>query len=669
MKRTIAQLAALLFFAGTTYAQPEWTLRADSLPEDYFGVTVANGNLGIVSSREPMRPSAVILAGVYDTCPPDDVSNFLNGFNILDFTLEIDGERIDEEHITNHVQELNMREATLHGSFTVGGKASVEYTMLSLRHLPYSALMQLRITPMRKIRIASSVNLSRPKSFGAVRFDYDRIDHNINMLTASAKTPRERLEVAATVAFDFGQNEQPTVERHTDNADQEALTFEKELTADQPFSFSVIGSTITSASNPNPKNESKRLNIYACLEGVERLLDRHKSEWAQLWQSDIEIEGDLRAQRDVRSMLYHLYSFVRAGSGLSISPMGLSGMGYNGHIFWDADLWMFPPLLMLHPELAESMIEYRYARLEAARNNAYTHGYQGAMYPWESADVGVEETPVWALSGPFEHHITACVALAAWNYYCVTRDREWLQKKGFEIIRSCADFWISRVERNDDGSYSIRNVVAADEFAENVDDNAFTNASARKNLEVAAAAARLVGEKVDSRWAEIAAKLRILYFDNGVIREHATYDGRKVKQADVNLLAYPLEVVKDRAQILRDLEYYEPRFASGPAMTHSILSILYTRLGNPEKSYALFCRSYQPNQLAPFGVLSEYAAGNNPYFATGAGGTLQAVMMGFGGLSITEKGIVHKRMPLPTHWKRLTIKGVGPQKKTVEVCQ
>ena len=67
----------------------------------------------------------------------------------------------------------------------------------------------------------------------------------------------------------------------------------------------------------------------------------------------------------------------------------------------------FPAVLVLHPEMAKSMIEYRFQRLEAAKRNAFSKGYKGAMYPWESAETGVEETPVWALSGPFEHHITA----------------------------------------------------------------------------------------------------------------------------------------------------------------------------------------------------------------------------------------------------------------------
>ncbi len=90
-------------------------------------------------------------------------------------------------------------------------------------------------------------------------------------------------------------------------------------------------------------------------------------------------------------MLYHLYSFVREGSNMSISPMGLSGLGYNGHIFWDSELWMYPALLVMQPKLAKSMIQYRFDRLEAARRNAFNHGYKGAMFPWESAGLGLRK--------------------------------------------------------------------------------------------------------------------------------------------------------------------------------------------------------------------------------------------------------------------------------------
>ncbi|MBS1655955.1 MAG: glycoside hydrolase family 65 protein, partial [Bacteroidetes bacterium] len=391
--------------------------------------------------------------------------------------------------------------------------------------------------------------------------------------------------------------------------------------------------------------------------------------WDKLWSSDITIDGDAQAQQDVHSMMYHLYSFVREGTAMSPSPMGLSGLGYNGHVFWDAELWMYPALLVLHPELAKSMIEYRYQHLEAAKRNAFSKGFKGAMFPWESAATGVEETPVWALSGPFEHHITADVAIAAWNYYCVTQDKNWLKEKGWPILSATADFWASRVERNGPGHYDIKNVVAADEWAENVDNNAFTNAAAKANLQYATEAAKILGITADPDWMMVANNIPILKLENGVTKEHAAYAGEGIKQADVNLLAYPLKEITDPKQIQKDLEYYESRVPNEgtPAMTQAVFTTLYARLGNAAKAAHWFKDAYIPNLNPPFRVIAETKGGTNPYFATGAGGILQSILMGFGGIEITPKGIIQLKSALPTDWKKLTLTGIGIDKKTFTV--
>jgi trehalose/maltose hydrolase-like predicted phosphorylase len=324
---------------------------------------------------------------------------------------------------------------------------------------------------------------------------------------------------------------------------------------------------------------------------------------------------------------------------------------------------------VLHPEMARSLVEYRYQRLPAARKNAFNHGYKGAMFPWESAASGVEETPVWALSGPFEHHITACVGIAAWNYYCVTQDKEWLREKGWPVLKETADFWASRVERNGPGKYEIKNVVAADEWAENVDNNAWTNAAAKAVLQNATEAARLLGVSADPDWMNVANNIPILKMDNGVTREHAAYNGEGIKQADVNLLAYPLKEITDPVQVRKDLEYYETRVPNEgtPAMTQAIFTLLYARLGNGDKAYHFFKDAYVPNLNPPLRVIAETKGGTNPYFATGAGGIVQSVLMGFGGLEITPKGIVQVKSALPKQWKSLIITGVGPEKKMFSV--
>jgi protein-glucosylgalactosylhydroxylysine glucosidase len=448
------------------------------------------------------------------------------------------------------------------------------------------------------------------------------------------------------------------------------MKFKQQLNAGEKYSFSIVGTTITSAHAEDPLNEAERLTLYAKLEGRQRLLQFHEKAWQDLWESDIKIEGDAQAQQDMHSMLYHLYSFVRENTALAPSPMGLSGLGYNGHAFWDGEIWMYPVLLVMHPELAKSMMEYRFQRLEQAKRNAFAKGFKGAMYPWESAASGAEETPVWALSGPFEHHISADVAIAAWNYFLVTKDTIWLRDKGWPVLKETADFWCSRVERNGPGHYDIKNVVAADEWAENVDNNAFTNAAAKANLQYAALASSVLRVKADSDWLHVAANIPILVMENGVTREHATYKGEAIKQGDVNLLAYPLKTITDPAQIKKDLEYYETRVPNEgtPAMTQAIFSLIHSRLGNASRAYYWFKDAYLPNLNPPFRVIAETKGGTNPYFATGAGGVLQTVIMGFGGIDITSEGIQQVPSVLPVTWKKLTITGVGIDKKSYQVA-
>jgi protein-glucosylgalactosylhydroxylysine glucosidase len=663
---------SFIIIAYTCSAQDPWKISAGNIdPNNYYGITVANGMIGIVSSPEPFKVKDVVLAGAYDLYGRGRVSNFLKSFNLLNMYLEIDGRRISNKDASNMQQELDMQKASFTTQFVHADKASVSYTYYSLRHLPYTVLMDINITAKKDITITGASVMEAPDALRDVQNYYNEIDRPhvvISLLTSSAKSPTGKLLMCASNTFLFSEHhgQEPRVIHEMWDNNMHLMKFTRKIKAGETYRFTIAGSSITSAHHDDPLNEAERATIFAKLEGRERLINFHTKAWENLWKSDIIIEGDPQSQQDVHSMMYHLYSFSREGTALSPSPMGLSGLGYNGHVFWDTDLWMYPAMLVLHPEIAKSMVEYRFQRLEAAKRNAFSKGYKGAMYPWESAETGVEETPVWALSGPFEHHITGCVAVAAWNYYAVTQDKNWLREKGWPILSATADFWASRVERNGPGQYDIKNVVAADEWAENVDNNAFTNAVAKANLQYATEAAKLLGIAPDPDWKKVAENIPILKMEDGVTKEHATYKGEGIKQADVNLLSYPLKEVTDPAQVKKDLEYYESRVPNEgtPAMTQAIFTLLYARLGNKEKSWHWFKDSYLPNLNPPFRVIAETKGGTNPYFATGAGGILQSVLMGFGGLEITPKGIIQVKSTLPSHWKSLTIKGIGVEQKT-----
>ncbi|MEM9918178.1 MAG: glycoside hydrolase family 65 protein [Bacteroidota bacterium] len=673
-------LPLLLLFAMVQLAsaqqldQSPWHIQAKDIdPNNYYGITVANGMIGIVSSPEPLKVTDVVLNGVYDYYQRGRVSNILKTFNHVNMELDIDQRRIGRRDISNYVQSLDMQEAILTTTFDIGDKAKVTHRMMALQHLPYTAMIQFEITAQKDIAITPISVIEAPNHLNDVRNYYSEIDRphvKIPLMSSVAKSPSGKHTVAASNSFIFEEahGSEPQLIHEDWDYNRHLAKFHKKLKAGTTYRFSIVASAVSTEHYDDPFNEAERLTIFAALERSERLLKRHKAAWAELWKSDIVIEGDLEAQRAVRSGLYHLYSFARAGTAYSLSPMGLSGLGYNGHVFWDTELWMYPPLLMLQPDIAHSLLEYRFERLEMARQNAFAHGYKGAMFPWESSADGSEDTPVWALTGPFQHHITGCVGWAFWQYYLVTKDKEWLANRGYPMLREVADFWTSRVERNGPGRYDINNVIGANEWEENIDNNAFTNGMARTVLGYATQAAKELGLTPDPDWMHVAENIPLLKFPDGTTRENATYDGVIIKQADVNLLAYPLEVVQKEEDILKDLQYYEPRLAAdGPAMGGAILSVLYARQGKAQKAHELFVKSYKPNEVPPFGVLAETAGGTNPYFATGAGGMLQAVLSGFGGLKIGANGIEQLETKLPSNWQSLTLKGVGKERKEYQV--
>jgi trehalose/maltose hydrolase-like predicted phosphorylase len=669
MKQLLTCIMLSLPFAMVAQ-DASWTIESKSIdPSNYYGVTVANGMIGLVSSPEPMKVKDVVLNGVYDYYQRGRVSNILKTFNHINMNVDVDGQRIGPRDIQNYKQVLDMKKASLTTTFEVGDKLSVKHTIMALRHLPFTAMAMVEINAKKNTRVVPMSVIEAPNHLIDVRNLYAEIDRPhvvIPLLTSVGKSPsgKHTVAVSNSIIFSESHGKEPDLVHEDWDYNMHLMKFTKDLKAGESYSFTVVASATSTEHFDDPLNEAERLTIFAKLEGTQRLLQRHEAEWEKLWKSDIVIEGDLQAQKDVRFGLYHLYSFARAGTAYSLSPMGLSGLGYNGHVFWDTELWMYPPLLALQPDIAKSLLEYRFKRLEAAKQNAFSHGYKGAMFPWESSDEGTEDTPVWALTGPFQHHITGCVGWAFWKYYQVTKDKVWLRDRGYPVLKEVADFWASRVERKGAGRYEINNVIGANEWQENIDNNAFTNGMAITALRYATQAARELGLTPDADWEHVAQNIPILKFPDGTTKENATYDGVDIKQADVNLLAYPLDIITDRSQVEKDLKYYEARMSpQGPAMGNAILATLYSKLAQPDKAYELFIRTYKPNEVPPFGVLAETAGGTNPYFATGAGGMLQTVIFGFGGLKISDNGISQEARGLPKKWKSLQIKGTGTEKK------
>ena len=351
--------------------------------------------------------------------------------------------------------------------------------------------------------------------------------------------------------------------------------------------------------------------------------------WARCGAPTSRCPATAKPAAPVRAAYFSLMASVRAGTPWAPSPGGLSSDGYNGHVFWDSETWMYPTILATRRRWPAPCCSTGSTGCRRLPQREAT-GLEGARYPWESALSGNEETPAARHTGDLEVHISADIALATWQYWLATGDRDWLRDKGWPMLRGIADFWVSRSERNPDGSRSITDIIPPDEYAEHVDDSIYTNVGARDALRIATRVARLVDRRARPVWRRVAADLRVLAPSQGVHPEYAGYPGDTIKQADVTLLTYPWENRQPDALSQRDLDYYVPRTdPDGPSMTDAIHSIVTSQLGTEGCAAFTFTRrSVDPFMRGPYYQFSEARTGGAFTFTTGAGGFLQEFLYG-----------------------------------------
>jgi len=262
------------------------------------------------------------------------------------------------------------------------------------------------------------------------------------------------------------------------------------------------------------------------------------------------------------------------------------------------------------------------------------------MFPWESALTGSETCPTWAATGLREIHISGDIAFAVWQFWRANQDNSngWLNQTGFPLLSGIAQFWMSKLAIDNPSSspgspLNLLNVIPPDEYADHVNNSAYTNSVAIYSLQYAAAAAAFLGEPPSSYAPWIDAASRIVIPFDSVNQYHPEYDGYKngtvIKQADVILLGFPLEVSSSTPQVrANDLLYYSKVTDNGgPAMTWAMFAVSYLELGPSfiDLARSNFNRSFA-NAQSPFLVWTETPSGGTPNFLTGAGGFLQTGM-------------------------------------------
>ncbi|MGD3107150.1 discoidin domain-containing protein [Streptomyces sp. YGL11-2] len=454
--------------------------------------------------------------------------------------------------------------------------------------------------------------------------------------------------------------------------------------SDRSYELTKYVGVDTALTSRTPRAAAEAASRRAADGGWSALFARHSAAWQQLWRSDIEVAGQPQLQSWVRSAEYGLLAATRAGSANSIGPTGLTSDNYAGEIFWDAETWMYPGLLAAHPDLARSIVDYRYRTRDAARANARRLGYQGLFYSWTSGGKGDLWTECHSWDPPHcktQNHLMGDISLATWQYYLATKDTAWLRSRGWPVLKGIAEFWASRATHNADGSYSIKNVAGPDEYSNGVDDAVFTNAGAATALRNAARTATLLGERAPASWTTIADKLRIPYDGTKkVFEQYAGYKGTTIKQADTVLLMYPLAWPMSRQQAADTLDYYAARTdPDGPAMTDSVHAIDAAAIGEPGcATYSYLLRAIKPFVRGPFAEFSEArgekAGAEDPHagkpaqdFLTGKGGFLQTFTNGLTGLRLREDRVHLDPMLPPQLSAGVTLRGLRWQGRTYDL--
>jgi trehalose/maltose hydrolase-like predicted phosphorylase len=411
------------------------------------------------------------------------------------------------------------------------------------------------------------------------------------------------------------------------------------------------------------------LALAARSQGFDALLAAHTAAWHRLWRSDIVVDGDPAVQRAIHSDLYYLLSNTTVGTAW---PMGACALtpGYAGHAFWDSDSWVFPSLLLLHPERAKPIVMFRARTMAPARARAAQYGARGTMYPWEAdPETGVDHTPHFAYDVYREIHVNADIAIAQWQYYLATGDDAWLKQYGWPVIEGVAQFWTSRVTHDTaHDRYEIHHVTSPDEAYNNVPNDSFTNAAAQKALRIAVQAARAAGATADPRWTEIADKMLIpfdaaaqrhLDFDASVPHDKITWMGSSLAWLMYPNLDLPMSPQVRRNDFDFQLHELQVHGDDPNEMMMVMLAVGAAELGDAHAAKAWIERNLVGFLKPPFNVRTETVANNAGYLLATSAGFVQSFVYGLSGLRINERGLDAAYAPvLPPGWRSVTLRGV-----------
>lgn len=553
--------------------------------------------------------------------------------------------------ITNYVQNMSLSTGIVTTQFTWLESLDVRYTVLAHRSEINLGLVKVDIknkgNDTVEIDVIDELNFDT-----AQRCLLNLIGHDNSGIYVSF-LPDNLDYISGAI---YSTLHLDSVKRHSKNKKTNQTSLIRLHAQDSTQFGKTVGIVSTDLDPSKFKNSRDTLEfakkVSQKFEYLDLVIKSHVRAWKELMgkQSTITFPNDPLLDLGSKASVYHLLANTRPDAqGLTgaLGVAGLSSDSYGGMVFWDTDFWMFRAILALDPTHAKSIVNYRMHTHQQALKNT-PQGYEGAAYPWTSGRFGN-----CTATGPclnYEYHINSAIAMAAWELYISGAvDDQYLESTVYPLISDAAKFYADYVTSYNEtiDKFITSNLTDPDEYANHVDNGAYTNAGIALLMNWINDIGDILGIKMPEIYTDISQKMYLPTADNSqnITLEYSGMNSSVgIKQADVVLMTYPLQnSLVDDEQAYINMEFYSGKQVSyGPAMTFSIFSIVAANLatsGCASQSY--LHKAMQPYLRGPFAQFSEQNndnfktnGGTHPAypFLTAHGGFIQAVVNGLTGL-------------------------------------
>jgi alpha,alpha-trehalose phosphorylase len=699
-------------------AEP-WTVRETSLDLEHLAQTeslfaLANGHIGLranLDEGEPFGLPGTYLAGFYELRPlpyteagygdPEVGQSIVNVTNGKIIRLLVEDEPFDIRYGTleHHERVLDLRAGLLRRdarwrsptgrlvrvsstrlvSFSERAVAAICYEVepleTNLRIVVQSELVANESVPAREKDPRAAAALAQPLR-GELHVAHDQGALLIHV------TKESGLRIGA--AMDHAVTSPTEAEVSVEHLDDLArVTVIADVAPKHPLrvvKFLAYGWS-AQRSIPAIRDQVRAALASARRTGWEGLLAEQRAYLDDFWDgADVEIEGDAELQQAVRFALFHTLQAGARGEERAIPAKGLTGPGYDGHTFWDTEIFVLPVLTNTVPRAAADALRWRHRTLALARQRAKALGLRGAAFPWRTIS-GEECSSYWP-AGTAAFHINADIADAVIRYQSVTGDGSFEHDVGLELLVETARLWRSLGHFDEAGRFRIDGVTGPDEYSALADNNVYTNLMAQRNLRAAAAAADRnpklattfgVDPKETATWRDAAEAVIVPYDERlGVhpqaegYTEHEVWDfeatppeqyplmlhfpyfslyrKQVVKQADLVLALQLRGDVFSQDEKARDFAYYERLTVRDSSLSACTQAVIAAELGHLRLAYDYLCES----ALLDLEDL-QHDTRDGVHIASLAG-TWIAIVFGFGGVREHDGSVAFApRLPPALH--------------------